>query len=105
MVKSANEGSDAGMYKKQWNILNSVTGQSDLTTLQVAKAKLYLIDTYTSRLRSDGVSKEDVLATLSEITDLVKNTPDDGSRQSHLAKELEKSLPEVQNKVEVSYNV
>ena len=105
VVKSANEGSDAGMYKKQWNILNSVTGQSDLTTLQVAKAKLYLIDTYTSRLRSDGVSKEDVLATLSEITDLVKNTPDDGSRQSHLAKELEKSLPEFQNKVEVSYNV
>ena len=93
------------MYKKQWNILNSVTGQSDLTTLQVDKAKLYLTDTYTSRLRSDGVSKEDVLATLSEITDLVKNTPDDGSRQSHLAKELEKSLPEVQNKVEVSYNV
>lgn len=105
VVKSANEGSDAGMYKKQWDILNSVTGQSELTSLQVAKAKLYLVDTYTSRLKSDGVSKGDVLSKLSEISSLADSSYSGDSRQSRLANELKKSLPEVLEKVEVAYSV
>lgn len=105
VVKSANEGSDAGMYKKQWEILNSVTGQSELTSLQIAKAQLYLVNTYTSRLRSDGVSKEDIQSKLSEISSLVNSSSSGDSRQSRLANELKKSLPEVLEKVEVAYSV
>lgn len=105
VVKSANEGSDAGMYKKQWNTLNSVTGQSELVTLQISKAKLYLVDTYTNRLKSDGVSKEEVLAGLDSITEVVNSIPEDESRQSQIAKELKEALPSVKEKVEVAYSV
>lgn len=105
VVESANEGDDAGMYKKQWGTLNSVDGQSELVSLQVANAEFYLLETYPSRLKSDGVSKEEILDSLDKIESLAKSFSSSDGRQSVLAKQLLEKLPNIKKLIEETYNV
>lgn len=105
VVKAANEGTDAGMYKKQWNLLDSVSGQSELVALHIAKARVELVNNYPYRLKADGVSKEDILSKLNEITSLIKKSQEREGRQADVAKELSSSLEKAKKVVEVTYNV
>lgn len=105
VVKAANEGTDAGMYKKQWNLLDSVSGQSELVALHIAKARVELVNNYPYRLKADGVSKEEILSKLNEITSLIKKSQEREGRQADVAKELSSSLEKAKKVVEVTYNV
>lgn len=105
VVKAANEGTDAGMYKKQWNLLDSVSGQSELVALHIAKARVELVNNYPYRLKADGVSKEEILSKLNEITSLIKKSQEREGRQADVAKELSSSLEKAKTVVEVTYNV
>lgn len=105
VVKAANEGTDAGMYKKQWNLLDSVSGQSELVALHIAKARVELVNNYPYRLKADGVSKEEILSELNEITSLIKKSQEREGRQADVAKELSSSLEKAKKVVEVTYNV
>lgn len=105
VVKAANEGTDAGMYKKQWNLLDSVSGQSELVALHIAKARVELVNNYPYRLKADGVSKEEILSKLNEITSLIEKSQEREGRQADVAKELSSSLEKAKKVVEVTYNV
>lgn len=105
VVKAANEGTDAGMYKKQWNLLDSVSGQSELVALHIAKARVELVNNYPYRLKADGVPKEDILSKLNEITSLIEKSQEREGRQADVAKELSSSLEKAKKVVEVTYNV
>ena len=105
IVKAANEGNDTGMYKKQWSLLDSVTGQSELVSLYIAKARLDLINTYPYRLKADGVTKEDIEPKLNEIADLISKSKGKDGRQAEIAKELSTSLEKARKSVEGVYNV
>lgn len=105
VVKAANEGTDAGMYKKQWNLLDSVSGQSELVALHIAKARVELVNNYPYRLKADGVSKDEILSKLNEITSLIKKSQEREGRQADVAKELSSSLEKAKKVVEVTYNV
>lgn len=105
VVKAANEGTDAGMYKKQWNLLDSVSGQSELVALHIAKARVELVNNYPYRLKADGVSKEEILSKLNEITSLIEKSKEREGRQADVAKELSSSLEKAKKVVEVTYNV
>ena len=105
VVKAANEGTDAGMYKKQWNLLDSVSGQSELVALHIAKARVELINNYPYRLKADGVSKDEILSKLNEITSLIQKSQEREGRQADVAKELSSSLEKAKKVVEVTYNV
>ena len=105
IVKAANEGNDTGMYKKQWSLLDSVTGQSELVSLYIAKARLDLINTYPYRLKADGVTKEEIEPKLNEIADLISKSKGKDGRQAEIAKELSTSLEKARKSVEGVYNV
>ena len=105
VVKAANEGTDAGMYKKQWNLLDSVSGQSELVALHIAKARIELVNNYPYRLKADGVSKDEILSKLNEITSLIQKSQEREGRQADVAKELSSSLEKAKKVVEVTYNV
>ena len=105
VVKAANEGTDAGMYKKQWNLLDSVSGQSELVALHIAKARVELVNNYPYRLKADGVSKDEILNKLNEITSLIQKSQEREGRQADVAKELSSSLEKAKKVVEVTYNV
>lgn len=105
VVKAANEGTDAGMYKKQWNLLDSVSGQSELVALHIAKARVELVNSYPYRLKADGVSKDEILSKLNEITSLIQKSQEREGRQADVAKELSSSLEKAKKVVEVTYNV
>lgn len=105
VVKAANEGTDAGMYKKQWNLLDSVSGQSELVALHIAKARVELVNNYPYRLKADGVSKDEILSKLNEITSLIEKSQEREGRQADVAKELSSSLEKAKKVVEVTYNV
>ena len=105
IVKAANEGNDTGMYKKQWSLLDSVTGQSELVSLYIAKARLELINTYPYRLKADGVTKEEIEPKLNEIADLISKSKGKDGRQAEIAKELSTSLEKARKSVEGVYNV
>lgn len=105
VVKAANEGTDAGMYKKQWNLLDSVSGQSELVALHIAKARVELVNNYPYRLKADGVSKDEILSKLNEITSLIQKSQEREGRQADVAKELSSSLEKAKKVVEVTYNV
>lgn len=105
VVKAANEGTDAGMYKKQWSLLDSVSGQSELVALHIAKARVELVNNYPYRLKADGVSKDDILSKLNEITSLIQKSQEREGRQADVAKELSSSLEKAKKVVEVTYNV
>lgn len=105
VVKAANEGIDAGMYKKQWNLLDSVSGQSELVALHIAKARVELVNNYPYRLKADGVSKDEILSKLNEITSLIQKSQEREGRQADVAKELSSSLEKAKKVVEVTYNV
>lgn len=105
VVKAANEGTDAGMYKKQWNLLDSVSGQSELVALHIAKARVELVNNYPYRLKADGASKEEILSKLNEITSLIEKSQEREGRQADVAKELSSSLEKAKKVVEVTYNV
>ena len=105
VVKAANEGTDAGMYKKQWSLLDSVTGQSELVALHIAKARVELVNNYPYRLKADGVSKDEILSKLNEITSLIEKSQEREGRQADVAKELSSSLEKAKKVVEVTYNV
>ena len=105
VVKAANEGTDAGMYKKQWNLLDSVSGQSELVVLHIAKARVELVNNYPYRLKADGVSKDEILNKLNEITSLIQKSQEREGRQADVAKELSSSLEKAKKVVEVTYNV
>ena len=105
VVKAANEGTDAGMYKKQWSLLDSVSGQSELVALHIAKARVELVNNYPYRLKADGVSKEEILSKLEEIHSLVVKSQEREGRQADVAKELSSSLEKAKKVVEVTYNV
>lgn len=105
VVKAANEGTDAGMYKKQWNLLDSVSGQSELVALHIAKARVELVNNYPYRLKADGVSKDEILIKLNEITSLIQKSQEREGRQADVAKELSSSLEKAKKVVEVTYNV
>ena len=105
VVKAANEGTDAGMYKKQWNLLDSVSGQSELVALHIAKARVELVNNYPYRIKADGVSKDEILSKLNEITSLTQKSQEREGRQADVAKELSSSLEKAKKVVEVTYNV
>lgn len=105
VVKAANEGTDAGMYKKQWNLLDSVSGQSELVALHIAKARVELVNNYPYRLKADGLSKDEILRKLNEITSLIQKSQEREGRQADVAKELSSSLEKAKKVVEVTYNV
>lgn len=105
VVKAANEGTDAGMYKKHWNLLDSVSGQSELVALHIAKARVELVNNYPYRLKADGVSKDEILSKLNEITSLIQKSQEREGRQADVAKELSSSLEKAKKVVEVTYNV
>lgn len=105
VVKAANEGTDAGMYKKQWNLLDSVSGQSELVALHIAKARVELVNNYPYRLKADGVSKDEILSKLNEIQSLVVKSQEREGRQADVAKELSSSLEKAKKVVEVTYSV
>lgn len=105
VVKAANEGTDAGMYKKQWNLLDSVSGQSELVALHIAKARVELVNNYPYRLKADGVSKDEILSKLNEIDALIHKSQEREGRQADVAKELSSSLEKAKKVVEVTYNV
>lgn len=105
VVKAANEGTDAGMYKKQWSLLDSVSGQSELVALHIAKARVELVNNYPYRLKADGVSKDEILSKLNEITSLIQKSQEREGRQADVAKELSSSLEKAKKVVEVTYNV
>ena len=105
VVKAANEGTDAGMYKKQWNLLDSVSGQSELVALHIAKARVELVTNYPYRLKADGVPKDEILSKLNEITSLIQKSQEREGRQADVAKELSSSLEKAKKVVEVTYNV
>ena len=105
VVKAANEGTDAGMYKKQWSLLDSVSGQSELVALHIAKARVELVNNYPYRLKADGVSKDEILSKLNEITSLIQKSQGREGRQADVAKELSSSLEKAKKVVEVTYNV
>lgn len=105
VVKAASEGTDAGMYKKQWNLLDSVSGQSELVALHIAKARVELVNNYPYRLKADGVSKDEILSKLNEITSLIQKSQEREGRQADVAKELSSSLEKAKKVVEVTYNV
>lgn len=105
VVKAANEGTDAGMYKKQWNLLDSVSGQSELVALHIAKARVELVNSYPYRLKADGVSKEEILSKLNEIASLIEKSQEREGRQADVAKKLSSSLEKAKKVVEVTYNV
>ena len=105
VVKAANEGTDAGMYKKQWNLFDSVSGQSELVALHIAKARVELVNNYPYRLKADGVSKDEILSKLNEITSLIEKSQEREGRQADVAKELSSSLEKAKKVVEVTYNV
>lgn len=105
VIKAANEGTDSGMYKKQWDLLNSVTGQSELVELQIVKARLYLLSTYPYRLKADGVSYEEVLASLDSISSLVEESKGKQGRQAELAHEISSKLEEARKVIEEAYSV
>ena len=105
VVKAANEGTDAGMYKKQWTLLDSVSGQSELVALHIAKARVELVNNYPYRLKADGVSKDEILSKLNEITSLIQKSQEREGRQADVAKELSSSLEKAKKVVEVTYNV
>ena len=105
VVKAANEGTDAGMYKKQWDLLDSVSGQSELVALHIAKARVELVNNYPYRLKADGVSKDEILSKLNEIDTLIHKSQEREGRQADVAKELSSSLEKAKKVVEVTYNV
>lgn len=105
VVKAANEGTDAGMYKKQWSLLDSVSGQSELVALHIAKARVELVNNYPYRLKADGVSKDEILSKLNEIISLIQKSQEREGRQADVAKELSSSLEKAKKVVEVTYNV
>ena len=105
VVKAANEGTDAGMYKKQWDLLDSVSGQSELVALHIAKARVELVNNYPYRLKADGVSKNEILSKLNEIDTLIQKSQEREGRQADVAKELSSSLEKAKKVVEVTYNV
>lgn len=105
VVKAANEGTDAGMYKKQWDLLDSVSGQSELVALHIAKARVELVNNYPYRLKADGVSKDEILSKLNEIDTLIQKSQEREGRQADVAKELSSSLEKAKKAVEVTYNV
>ena len=105
IVKAANEGTDTGMYKKQWDLLNSVNGQSELVSLYIAKARLYLVNTYPYRLKADGVSKEDITNSFEDISQIIDKSLQKEGRQSDIAKELVKELEKARKSLEGVYNV
>ena len=105
VVKAANEGTDAGMYKKQWDLLDSVSGQSELVALHIAKARVELVNNYPYRLKADGVSKDEILSKLNEIDTLIQKSQEREGRQADVAKELSSSLEKAKKVVEVTYNV
>ena len=105
IVKAANEGTDTGMYKKQWELLDSVTGQSELVSLYIAKARLYLVNTYPYRLKADGVSKEDISDSLNEISQIIDKSLQKDGRQSDIAKGLVQELEKARKTLEGVYSV
>lgn len=105
IVKAANEGTDTGKYKEQWDLLNSVKGQSDLVNLQIASARLDLIEYYTFRLKSDGLSKETLISSIDSIKSMVESKQSEGGRIGELSSSLSSRLQKVQAIVEEAYSV
>lgn len=99
ITKAANEGSDSGKYKKQWDLLTSVQGQSELVELQVASALVYLVETYPYRLKSDGISVDTMKAEMEVIKNLASSVASNDSRASIIASKLLEQMEEAEKAI------
>ena len=76
-----------------------------MVELQIIKARLYLLSTYPYRLKADGVSYEEVLASLDSISSLVEESKGKQGRQAELAHEIISKLEEARKVIEEAYSV
>lgn len=101
------ESSDSGMYIKYWNNLIGAKGidSGEIVELQLYTSIADAISSYSYRLRVDGVSKEDLLKEISNISDFlaVSNPISDKSKELHT--KLSSIVGTLRDKVEVAYSI
>lgn len=99
------DSTDAGMYKDYWDNLNSAlnTEHSTLVKLYMYDSLAKTIDTYSYKLKSDGVSKEDIDNVVEDMGAFVKsNTPNNDNEEIYFSS-IESIYPNLKDKVNEAY--
>ena len=105
VITSSNEGKDSGMYKKQLNLLMDVKDESSLVMLQVTLAKVELIQEFATRLKSDGVSQDELKKALTSIDETLDKYSDLEGRQKEIYNQISSKRVGLEDKIKEAYNV
>ena len=93
------------MYKKQLNLLMDVKDESSLVMLQVTLAKVELIQEFATRLKSDGVSQDELKKALTSIDETLDKYSDLEGRQKEIYNQISSKRVGLEDKIKEAYNV
>lgn len=105
IAKSIEEANDTGMYKEYWDNLLDIqdTPLTQVMELDLYKTILSFIDTYSYRLKTDGVAQEDILEEIDKIKLYLDSTTVSAGRAEDIYNELLDIIDALPDKVEISY--
>lgn len=99
------ESNDLGKYKEYWsNLIEAQTSENgEVVNLQIYNTLASCIDNYSHRLKSDGVSKDEILDQIERLEKYVINNRPTAGVPTDLYNQLSEKLPSLQDKVNLAY--
>ena len=99
------ESSDAGMYKEYLENLKSAKDidSGEIIELQIYNSIADAVSTYSYRLRTDGVSKEDMLNEIKDIKNYLEVSNPISDKSKELYNQLQSKSETLESKVEATY--
>lgn len=100
------ESSDSGMYIDYWNNLMSAKNidSGEIIELQLYNAIADAINSYTYRLKVDGVAKKDIYSEISNIEGYLEASNPVSEKSRELYEELNSKVDSLRNTVDVAYS-
>jgi len=99
------ESNDAGKYKEYWGNLNEAqtSENGEVVNLQIYNTLASCIDSYSNRLRTDGIPKEEILEQVQKLETYVRNNTPSAGIPEEIYNEITQKLPGLKDKVEIAY--
>lgn len=100
------ESDDSGMYKEYWDNLMSAKkiDSGEMIELQIYNYIADSISTYSYRLKSDGVSKEELMREIDNIEKFLEASNPVSDKSKELKERLANSSSDLRSKVEAAYS-
>lgn len=107
IAMSIKESSDSGMYKEYWvNLLEAKNVDSgEIVELQLYNSIADAIISYSYRLRTDGVEKEDILKEIYSMKSFISGYAPISDKSKELFNVLKKKVSVLEEKVNVAYSL